>query len=84
MLSALKKRIHLHALEYENDYLNERPIYLLRNFYDTMTENEDRYSQYLKTEKGDRSRSKPQILTLSRQPSRDELAYNVNQFNLIK
>ena len=35
-LIALKKRIHLHALDFTNDYLNERPIYLLRNFYETI------------------------------------------------
>ena len=36
LLTSMKKRIHLHALEYTNDYLNERPVYLLRNFYETM------------------------------------------------
>ena len=84
LLSNLKKRIHLHALEFENDYLNERPIYLLRNFQETMTENEERYNQYLKHDKGEKSKTKPNILTLSRLPSQDQLTYNVTEYNLIK
>jgi hypothetical protein len=31
-LNKLKKRIHIHSLEYTNDYINERPVYQLRNF----------------------------------------------------
>lgn len=61
-LIALKKRIHLHALDFTNDYLNERPIYLLRNFYETIAENETTYDQFLKQTKGDKG--------LQKQPSR--------------
>ena len=49
-----------------------------------MTENEERYNQFLKNDKGEKSKTKPNILTLSRQPSQDELTYNVAEYNLIK
>jgi|JI6StandDraft_1071083.scaffolds.fasta_scaffold200501_2 hypothetical protein len=80
-LLSLKRRIHLHALEFTNDYLNERAIYLLHNFFETMVENEVSYSQFLKQRE---KKTTPSLLTLRREPSTQELAYSINEYNMIK
>lgn len=45
-MGRLKKKIHNHSLEYINDYINERPIFLLKNFMREIVQNELKYSQF--------------------------------------
>jgi hypothetical protein len=49
-----------------------------------MAENEDRYNQFLKQQGSSREKRSPSVLRLSREPSRDELAFNIREYNLLQ
>lgn len=73
----------MHALEYTNDYLNERPVFLLRNFLQSIVDNEANYDRFLR----EGGRGVPRTFSaesLSRQASSEELTYSIKEYNLIK
>lgn len=80
-LAKLKKRIHNHSLEYANDYINERPIFLLKNFMREIVKNQLRYSQF-KNEQAAKS-SQGSNMAMSREGSSDELKNNIYEYNMI-
>lgn len=82
-LDRLKKRIHIHSLEYTNDYINERPVYQLRNFLEGVTRNELGYSQF-KREQSSRANSERERPTVPwDNASSDELSHDIKEYNLI-